>query len=215
MTKVSIYGAAANKNNSFDIIFIPLANPEEMPAFPVDNGLVNETDQNALDEALLGIEDDVKSELYEYDSKYYMAADTLDLSTIIQKYKNKYEALGFEFSLIYARKSSGTTYYSSDDDIIYTNNTNRINLGTRTDPIYVKSNFILNNNNTQQRINTGTSGDVGIKVAFKRLYVPSELNEKLQEIKEQKSTYLIPENIKAGVTILGVTGTYTGENTEE
>lgn len=40
----------------------------------------------------------------------------------------------------------------------------------------------------------------------------NELQEVLNKIKEEKDTVLIPENIKAGVTILGVTGTYTGEN---
>ena len=33
----------------------------------------------------------------------------------------------------------------------------------------------------------------------------------LQQIKDNKDEFLIPENIRAGVTILGVTGTYTGE----
>lgn len=37
-----------------------------------------------------------------------------------------------------------------------------------------------------------------------------EIMEKAEEILSQKDTYLIPENIKAGVTIFGVTGTYTG-----
>lgn len=35
----------------------------------------------------------------------------------------------------------------------------------------------------------------------------SELNEKLLEIKRQKDTYIIPENIKKDITIYGVTGT--------
>ena len=34
----------------------------------------------------------------------------------------------------------------------------------------------------------------------------SELNEKLQEIKRQKDTYILPENLKKGVTAFGVTG---------
>ena len=38
------------------------------------------------------------------------------------------------------------------------------------------------------------------------------LQDVLQQIKDNKDEFLIPENIKAGVTILGVTGTYTGEN---
>lgn len=38
-----------------------------------------------------------------------------------------------------------------------------------------------------------------------------ELLEKLQEIKEEKDLKILPENIRAGVTIFGVTGTYTGE----
>lgn len=42
----------------------------------------------------------------------------------------------------------------------------------------------------------------------------SRLKDKLEEIKAEKDEFLIPENIKAGVTILGVTGTYTGENNE-
>ena len=41
--------------------------------------------------------------------------------------------------------------------------------------------------------------------------VMSTLKEKAEEILSQKDTYLIPENIKAGVTIFGVTGTYTGD----
>ena len=43
--------------------------------------------------------------------------------------------------------------------------------------------------------------------------MPSSLEEKLNQILNEKVTKIIPENIKAGVTILGVTGTYTG--TEE
>ena len=39
----------------------------------------------------------------------------------------------------------------------------------------------------------------------------SELENKLKEIINEKNTKILPENIKAGVTILGVTGTYTGE----
>ena len=35
----------------------------------------------------------------------------------------------------------------------------------------------------------------------------SELNEKLLEIKRQKDTYIIPENIKKDITVYGVTGT--------
>ena len=38
----------------------------------------------------------------------------------------------------------------------------------------------------------------------------SELNEKLQEIKRQKDTYILPENLKKDVTAFGVTGTYEG-----
>lgn len=37
------------------------------------------------------------------------------------------------------------------------------------------------------------------------------LEQDLQTILNEKTTKIIPENIKAGVTILGVTGTYTGE----
>ena len=39
----------------------------------------------------------------------------------------------------------------------------------------------------------------------------SGLNDKLLEIKRQKDTYILPENIREGVTIFGVTGTYTGQ----
>lgn len=38
-----------------------------------------------------------------------------------------------------------------------------------------------------------------------------ELIDSLEMIITEKATKIIPENIKAGVTILGVTGTYTGE----
>ena len=38
----------------------------------------------------------------------------------------------------------------------------------------------------------------------------SEVNEKLQEIKRQKDTYILPENLKKDVTAFGVTGTYEG-----
>lgn len=41
----------------------------------------------------------------------------------------------------------------------------------------------------------------------------SELKANLKYIYEETQEKLIPENIKAGVTILGVTGTYTGETT--
>lgn len=36
------------------------------------------------------------------------------------------------------------------------------------------------------------------------------LQNKLSSINEQKTNYLLPENIKNGISILGVTGTYTG-----
>lgn len=39
------------------------------------------------------------------------------------------------------------------------------------------------------------------------------LKENLQEIKNQKDTYLLPENFKNGVTCLGVTGTFTSDAT--
>ena len=38
----------------------------------------------------------------------------------------------------------------------------------------------------------------------------SELNDKLLEIKRQKDTYILPENLKKDVTAFGVTGTYEG-----
>ena len=38
----------------------------------------------------------------------------------------------------------------------------------------------------------------------------SELQIKLEEIKRQKDTYIIPENIKKDITVYGVTGTYEG-----
>lgn len=40
----------------------------------------------------------------------------------------------------------------------------------------------------------------------------TDLENNLQTIYDEIMTKLIPENIKAGVTILGVTGTYTGED---
>ena len=43
----------------------------------------------------------------------------------------------------------------------------------------------------------------------------TELEQNLLQILKEKAEKVIPENIKAGVTILGVTGTYTGENSEE
>lgn len=42
-----------------------------------------------------------------------------------------------------------------------------------------------------------------------------ELLEKLQEIKEEKDTKILPENIRAGVTIFGVTGTYVGDKNND
>ena len=39
----------------------------------------------------------------------------------------------------------------------------------------------------------------------------STILQKVNEIKTEKDTKIIPENIKAGVTIFGVTGTYTGQ----
>lgn len=38
-----------------------------------------------------------------------------------------------------------------------------------------------------------------------------ELETNLRTILEEKNIKIIPENIKSGVTILGVTGTYTGD----
>lgn len=38
-----------------------------------------------------------------------------------------------------------------------------------------------------------------------------KLKNTLDQIYDEVDSKLIPENIKAGVTILGVTGTYTGE----
>lgn len=40
----------------------------------------------------------------------------------------------------------------------------------------------------------------------------TELETNLNIILDEKMTKIIPENIKAGVTILGITGTYTGGN---
>lgn len=40
----------------------------------------------------------------------------------------------------------------------------------------------------------------------------TELEINLRNILNEKETKILPENIKAGVTIFGVTGTYTGEN---
>lgn len=42
----------------------------------------------------------------------------------------------------------------------------------------------------------------------------TELEEKLREILREKESKILPENIKKRITILGVTGTYTGETTE-
>ena len=41
------------------------------------------------------------------------------------------------------------------------------------------------------------------------------LKTKLLTIKNEVDSKLIPENIKAGVTILGVTGTYDGESNNQ
>lgn len=38
----------------------------------------------------------------------------------------------------------------------------------------------------------------------------SELQTKIEEIKRQKDTYIIPENLKKDVTVYGITGTYEG-----
>ena len=43
----------------------------------------------------------------------------------------------------------------------------------------------------------------------------SDLYTNLELINLEKTQKIIPENIKAGVTILGVTGTYTGEASTE
>lgn len=40
--------------------------------------------------------------------------------------------------------------------------------------------------------------------------MPNTLQEKLNNIKTQKDTYLLPENVKKDVTVLGVTGSYEG-----
>lgn len=39
------------------------------------------------------------------------------------------------------------------------------------------------------------------------------LENQLNQILAEKEEKLLPENIKAGITILGITGTYTGEAT--
>ena len=39
------------------------------------------------------------------------------------------------------------------------------------------------------------------------------LEENLQEIKNQKDTYIKPENLKEGITCFGITGTLTGNTT--
>lgn len=43
----------------------------------------------------------------------------------------------------------------------------------------------------------------------------SVLQSNLEYILNEKETKIIPENIKAGVTIFGITGTYTGEESAE
>ena len=43
----------------------------------------------------------------------------------------------------------------------------------------------------------------------------SKLQDNLTEIKRQKDLYLLPENIKAGVVVLGVTGTYESIDTSD
>ena len=40
----------------------------------------------------------------------------------------------------------------------------------------------------------------------------SQLIDNLNEIKRQKDVYLLPENIKKDLTILGITGTFEGSN---
>lgn len=42
----------------------------------------------------------------------------------------------------------------------------------------------------------------------------SELKDNLKSIYSEIKEKLLPENIKKGITILGITGTYTGETTE-
>ena len=43
----------------------------------------------------------------------------------------------------------------------------------------------------------------------------SQLKINLTDILNEKTTKIIPENIKAGVTIFDVIGTYTGEEEQE
>ena len=45
--------------------------------------------------------------------------------------------------------------------------------------------------------------------------MPTELEQILDEIIVQKDTYLIPENIRSGVSVLGVEGTYEGTDTSD
>lgn len=40
------------------------------------------------------------------------------------------------------------------------------------------------------------------------------IKEKAEEIKTEKDTKILPENIKKGVTVFGVTGTYDGDSDE-
>lgn len=42
----------------------------------------------------------------------------------------------------------------------------------------------------------------------------STLQDNLNEIKRQKDLYLLPENIKKNLTILGITGTFEGGSSE-
>ena len=42
----------------------------------------------------------------------------------------------------------------------------------------------------------------------------NELQEVLEDIQEDKLAYLKPQNIKKGITVLGVTGTLTGVNNQ-
>lgn len=67
--------------------------------------------------------------------------------------------------------------------------------------------------NAYDNYKAGTEDNPGFKVVFQKLdELPSinELENNLHSIYSEVMSKLIPENIKSGVTILNVTGTYTG-----
>lgn len=177
----------------------------------------------------------VSKDVVEIDGKYYILPEECTEYYIVTKWKGK-------LCLLYGNTPYWGVYHDPPKTIFNYQSNNGYgtssNRASFTQLVYSLDNFTGFNSPEQSYTDTWVHlGDAAIGTEVKILASSVDIRKSsnsifyskddtsfdeenclmystLKKIDDNKTANLIPDNIKAGVTILGVTGTYTGETTE-